>query len=1472
MLPPNNMQSHMAAQAPAQAVQGFNSQLQRPMQATPLPQNPQNPYIQGMRPGGMSSTPQPNLQMQPHQQSVNAANFTDQEIAQINAIAQSKAREMPAEAQNKLMQTFTPQQRDQAKQAGMNPMFLWWRQQVMRQIVQRKNQQNTQNGPPARNMVAGMGAIQGSQTGFGRTQHMPTSQAPSNNFQESSDVNVAQIRGQQADAQKSQDAGQLVVPASNNPNLPPPMTAQQPMGGHNQMAQQQMFNNPQFTNQQNAMRAQQARNAQFQAAQANQARNMSLQGQIGGLNGSHPPQQSPAMPNLNRPMVPPGNNTPQQRPQQGGPPSVQPSPVPMESRMSQQGQMGFSNQQGPGPAQNGPNGMQMNRAALIPQSIPSSIRQKLMAMSDQEFHQWRQNVLLPHQQQVAARNNANQGTGQLQFSMQSGRPQLQQNPLQQPGQLNVTVQHQNLGPDQSQQQAPTPKPPSNLQRLFLSNPAKIAEWDQKQFPPQLRGRVPNLPERALTWGHVKHYVSNSKLPNLYLSTILSAQSQHFEFIVNQQRQQQGQAPALNGLGPVGNMANPIAASMPANGPAPTAPMIASGQQQIPPQPKMGLQPQIPANMNNINVQQPTAEDVAQARQKHGQRVAKMNDQQLRNLIWQTKVRSFQNSIAAAQQQTNFLQQQANLGPNSMPQVRPQAQPPVPQPQQTQYLPNARSQAKPPQGPAKPTQQASLGQTPQNQRGQKRPASNDDVVELPPPKAAKYNEAPNMQQSRSQPAMPKMNQDQLANLNSEERTKLRQQAMAKASANANRQQNQLNGASTGTNGQVGSSAALDLEKQRQERVRHLMREIQDNFSKNSAPKTLSPEQLAHLRTMLHDNSKVVEESFKYAMFYYGKTGDEGLTRQILQPVSCLNPDLIDFPLTPLTIAQVVLARSMDQGIKGNQCLATPEALAAAFSALRQTARMVQQKMSAFNQQNKTNQQQTSSQEARPGSQTQLNAANLQQHQNDMSMARQASLHNHKRGNSKTPSAPTATQPPFQLGASSPHGTPVYGGSSELTSDKLKMPVPKKRKTQAGSAASTPGQPTPASISSPQVSKSPDVKRVPAAELAKPVPPKNMFKCQHDDCEYKVRGFATQQELDTHNNDMHVIVDDPLAFFLTSVAEAKGLNPDGTLKHSNPTLPTSKNVQEKDAITLKTKSADATPENNVAATPMARSVTQPGQHASSLEIFQFNIENKPSTPSSNNVASKEMPNKAGAATKEANVINVEGEAQTSRIGGNDPKTSLPLEGDTSHMDSILPPELAPYDETVLYEKLMHWHRKFDREQGTKASTEITTPSDPAAKEVQEHSPPEKTPELSSPSGQDDTPESQKLDPAEEMELFGHKRKRDRYDDGRFDDYYIDYEDPQLPGNAYPADIDVLFADELAAKGLQRLEHDDDYGDDYGKFVKDIEGDKRGLTAAESKIWKSAAYKQQPSSGDDANLEAWKKSDNPFGYELAMPLMFP
>lgn len=160
-----------------------------------------------------------------------------------------------------------------------------------------------------------------------------------------------------------------------------------------------------------------------------------------------------------------------------------------------------------------------------------------------------------------------------------------------------------------------------------------------------------------------------------------------------------------------------------------------------------------------------------------------------------------------------------------------------------------------------------------------------------------------------------------------------------------------------------------------------------------------------------------------------------------------------------------------------------------------------------------------------------------------------------GNQQSAAPGPADRAQFPLGAPSPHGVPVYLNNDQtpdLTPDKLRIPPPKRRKNNPqGSNASTPNQAqnSAGATASPQVNRS----AVPESKAQRAINRPEMalpHTCPIIDCEFHNKGFASLEELAKHQADAHEAneppIDDPLQFTLDAMADALGLNRDGTSK--------------------------------------------------------------------------------------------------------------------------------------------------------------------------------------------------------------------------------------------------------------------------------------------------------------------------------------
>ena len=283
-------------------------------------------------------------------------------------------------------------------------------------------------------------------------------------------------------------------------------------------------------------------------------------------------------------------------------------------------------------------------------------------------------------------------------------------------------------------------------------------------------------------------------------------------------------------------------------------------------------------------------------------------------------------------------------------------------------------------------------------------------------------------------------------------------------------------------------------------------------------------------------------------------------------------------------------------------------------------------------------QTQASQVSQGQTPELNAANLQQHQQTLQAAAQLKIQrieSHRQN--RAPAAPTAAQPPFLLGAQSPDGTPHAYGPTVLTQDQLKFPPPKKRKpNQQGSAASTPAQvqATPASSSPPQMVK------IPSPEAQRHQAVSQTFKCPHGNCDASKNGFSSPAELAKHTADMHELkeppIDDPLAWAMESVRLGLGLDAHGKMKPRKEEAKAENKALEAPKMKLSASQQSQTPMKQEVVTPagqtalpMSRAPTQTGPSPASqmLKTPQPSIHVK--TPASATSAVKLDPSKESKA---------------------------------------------------------------------------------------------------------------------------------------------------------------------------------------------------------------------------------------------------
>lgn len=201
---------------------------------------------------------------------------------------------------------------------------------------------------------------------------------------------------------------------------------------------------------------------------------------------------------------------------------------------------------------------------------------------------------------------------------------------------------------------------------------------------------------------------------------------------------------------------------------------------------------------------------------------------------------------------------------------------------------------------------------------------------------------------------------------------------------------------------------------------------------------------------------------------------------------------------------------------------------------------------------------------------LNAANLQQQQQQLNKLHQRAGNNRA---AQAPAAPIATQPPFQLGATSPHGAAKYSDiTPQLTQENLHLPARKKQRPNSNA----PAQNTPASNASPRTTKplSPTATRQQAPD-AKPKP---SLTCPEPECERLQLNFDTQEALKNHTEQEHVRpLADPAKYAHDKLASVLEWDSQSRSKKSDGPTPTAGKASTPNTKTETTPAADATPMN-------------------------------------------------------------------------------------------------------------------------------------------------------------------------------------------------------------------------------------------------------------------------------------------------------
>ena len=1252
------LQQQMAMQgivnSQAQFQQGFGMpQPPQPMQAPVLPIQQQQRQMQAGNPmemhqpipGGPSVQNIPQQVLQSRQQS----NFSPEDLQHINRIANQMATNMSEDDKNTLrrnVMNLPVQQRQTMAAQNVNPMDIYIRTLATRKFLEGKGLIAPQRGNPGlAPSASGMMVKQarpGSQVSMRpQGQQAPPSSMPQNFDPSFAAGNMDQFLGQQRDALRHQEAGQVVVPASNVQAAPPnargtpQQNPQAQFGANRQLQNPNAFQQPFWNNTSQAQSQNMSQTSQLQiqsstpnfATMPGQApHQQALQGQLGGLNnnrGQRTPQQNHNMPTLNQPLDPPAQaqkETPQK--------TTQPTP--------KLGQRNGPNEQQTTVTHSQPNGGQQRpqaALALPPKyaNLPPALRQQLSKLPEDKHKSFLMKMQNIQQQRAKAAADAANTSAAPQPNQQvapaapmkgsqgvnnrttpTANPSGAQPPVNPMHRLNMQPQ----GPQRQDPQTmvrPSQQAPAPIKPIPLSD-EQSRYMDQFAFPPNMlngQSNVAKIPDSVKNWGQLKEWADRNtqNLPPGTPLKLRGLQSIQFQkqfddkarmMIRNQimqsqsqvQPQQLGIAPPVPGMLPQSNQ--PSAQ-------APTAQM-----------PNTFAMPQLP---------QPTPQEIQAARALLPAHAKGMNDDQLRTIIMRRRGLDF---MKAAQGQQGLAQRQqiqhANMtraqhseaGQSQFQAGLTQFQ--QPQTGQPQHMQNGRQplqmsrQISQPSGQQTKQHPASRpgiqGNAPQvNQKGVKR-NSNDDVIEVPDPKLAQQQPRPpdlKGGQPLPQPhiGLPHLTPQHIASMPPEQRARFEahRQNLAKQAAHRTANMQSQGQALVGSREQRGAqNTATEL------RVKQMMSEIAQNMPpRQSLP--MSPSTRHQMVEKLGHAGNMVLRMEESLPLFLTRSKSEEATKDLLRTVCSFYVFGKYFLLTRLQ-RQILLHQVRDQQFVKDK---EPNPVDNFTMSLEELNTSSTKLIRYFNFMMRTvvHGEGNAAAPARPDPPQELSTENLQQQQEALTNARAASVQKaHGNNSNRAPAAPTTSHAPFPFGAQSPQRVPhFFSSKNELTQENLKLPMAKKRKgnNQGASATSTPvqvqAQFTPVTKLSPLAkTESPEAQRTPVVPT--------MMKCSRPDCTTGSIGFATKDDLDKHVLEVHApkepVIKDPLdaaAYAIESMRIALDLDKDGKSKPLAQDSKAGKGPLQAPAMKTSASMQGQSSVKQEVTTPMSRIPTQTGPSPSS-----------------------------------------------------------------------------------------------------------------------------------------------------------------------------------------------------------------------------------------------------------------------------------
>jgi len=1190
-----------------QQSQNFPAQLQRQMQSSSLPQHLQGPQQHTTMDPAALRNPQmqpqmPNMKPQAPNMSQGGQLIqpTEDEIkVRARSINAQLTEERRGAFRNHLFSQMSEQQRQDHQANNRDPVNQGLYDKARGSLIREKKGLAPPTGQQSGNNMAMQNQMQGSMG------------IAANSLQQTSQPDFSTITGLQANAIRSQESGGEVVPASNHQSfgvggqmnmaqgVNPQMLANhgnQPAGQPNaqqmKLAQLQRQKQQQLMHDQNQL-------AQRNALAAQQAQNH-LRGQPGGLstpnalNGGQVNSPAMNMNMLNRPMAPPGQNTPATPQQNRTPQGMPQTPMNPAGQLAQHHQSMLNQNMNQIGAQM-PGNVNMERMLA---QFPAHQREQVSAMNPAQISALMRRFMASRAEMNNSQPMVNMAQNPNIGGPPTGNPRAMGNGL--PPNMENAIPNFTSQPPPNQQQPRSSQEQEDQvqkQRQHQQGLIKARAMDMQLFPKHiLQNLAMQVSPDTDTWGKLREYVTHNQnvLPpntmerlrtiqgNWYQAHPEQLQAALHEFnrrwvqmqqanqrqqLLQQQQQQQSQPQTAQ---PPPSMAMPHGQAPPAQMVPPAAPMQ---QPQAPNQNMTGMN-MAQGQMRPPSTQIPTDADLKRVRATNpNPAVANMNDAQLRNVLQNRRRQMDQNAEKLSAEGLANGIQSGNMQAGQ-------------------------------QQPSRP-QQGTKQQIPAPAQGQKRPqTSNDDVIEIQNPSAPTMSNAPPppaMQQTSSQqghshqgpfrPATqqeinamtPLAKQQYMARFNQIAALRKANMATVNQNATANQaatQQPPAQQQAHGTQNQFGSDA------QRQEDGQKIAQMIKD------VAKT----------TQRGPAVQISAADLEQALEILGR----------LHPMMARMPVTYNAALRMTSLGEARLRQMMMIRVKVHQNLSDDTLKLKDYLdlPLEQVKRMEVLSRTYFHQmaiwqKNRQQQHQIASggaqgQQSQPQPQVQPPPVVKQEIvQQAPPLNRKISQTGHGRkqsANTKAPPAPTDDKK-FDWGsASSPHGIPKYElGRNELTPDKLKFPAPRKRKTgtQSESQSSTPagqtGTPNGAAASPPQAATkvpTPEQLRKMQAQVKAAEPAKPKFRCDDLQCEKSISGFDNEDALKQHKDAEHQPIEDPFKFLMDTTEAFVDVDKSKAAPAAKAPVEARGNLAAPDSKGKASKSASATP------APSARAPGKPG----------------------------------------------------------------------------------------------------------------------------------------------------------------------------------------------------------------------------------------------------------------------------------------